>query len=181
MLRESQVQPLLLSCEDCIGLIPRRRHFLRADRQPAHGTAPTAHQLSPGVPARLGQQNLLYATAARPSLAGWRRRMLQALLGDDPSLAPLKQLWSTAPRATPSSWRRVCDLFDQGILEALGRRDERWVTSPDQTPDRAQATGHSASGPGGSDRSIATGREASPTNRGRDRHRGALAPPAGHR
>src|SRR5262249_44946352 len=42
--------------------------------EPAHGTVAAPGQLSPGVSARLGQQNLLHATATRSAAAGQRGR-----------------------------------------------------------------------------------------------------------
>ena len=75
LLRESQVQPLLLVCEDL--------HWIDTETQALLDSLvdslPTARLLllvnyRPGVPARLGQQDLLHPTAARPAAAGERRR-----------------------------------------------------------------------------------------------------------
>ena len=73
LLRESQVQPLLLVFEDL--------HWIDAETQALLDSLveslPTARLLllvnyRPGVPARLGQQDLLHATAARPAAPGQR-------------------------------------------------------------------------------------------------------------
>ena len=53
-------------------------------REPAHRPAPAAGQLSARVPARLGQQDLLHPTAAGPTAAGERRRVLARPAGGRP-------------------------------------------------------------------------------------------------
>ena len=53
-------------------------------REPADGPPAAAGQLPPGVPARLGQQDLLHATAARPAAAGERRRVPAGPAGGRP-------------------------------------------------------------------------------------------------
>ena len=76
LLRESQVQPLLPGVRG--PALDRCRDPGAAGqpgREPAHGPAAAAGQLPPGVPARLGQQDLLHATAARPAAPGERRRV----------------------------------------------------------------------------------------------------------
>ena len=82
LLRESQVQPLLLVFEDL--------HWIDAETQALLDSLveslPTARLLllvnyRPGVPARLGQQDLLHATAARPAAARQRRRVLAGPAG----------------------------------------------------------------------------------------------------
>ena len=50
--------------------------------------APAAGQLSPRVPARLGQQDLLHQLRLDPLPPASAEELLQALLGDDPSLQP---------------------------------------------------------------------------------------------
>ena len=64
LLRESQVQPLLLVFEDCTGSTPRPRPCSTAWSRACQRLAPAPGQLPPGVPARLGQQDLLYAAPA---------------------------------------------------------------------------------------------------------------------
>ena len=108
LLRESQEQPLLLVFEDL--------HWIDTETQALLDSLveslPTARllpgQLPARVPARLGQQDVLHATAARsrchpPALTSSSRPS-----GNDPSLAASNGCSSNAPRATPSSWRRVC-------------------------------------------------------------------------
>ena len=63
-------------------------------REPAHGPAPAAGQLPPRVPARLGQQDLLHATAARPAAA--RRAPTSSC----------RPCWGTTP-----AWRRSQQLL----------------------------------------------------------------------
>ena len=50
-------------------------------REPAHGPAAAPGQLPPGVPARLGQQDLLHAAPARPAAPGERRRVAPGAAG----------------------------------------------------------------------------------------------------
>ena len=84
LLRESQVQPLLLVCEDL--------HWIDSETQALLDrlieSLPTAHLLLlvnyRPVPTRLGQQNLLHAIAARPAAAS-AEAFLAGLLGDDPA------------------------------------------------------------------------------------------------
>ena len=75
LLRESQVQPLLLVVR---GPALDRHRDAGPARQPgresAHGPAPAPGQLPARVSARLGQQDLLHATAARPPAPGECRR-----------------------------------------------------------------------------------------------------------
>ncbi len=85
LLRESQVQPLLLVFEDL--------HWIDAETQALLDSlveslptarAAAAGQLPPRVPARLGQQDLLHATAARPAATGQRGRILAGAAGGRP-------------------------------------------------------------------------------------------------
>ena len=65
LLRESQVQPLLLVCRG--SPLDRYRDAglpRQPGREPPDSPAPAAGHLSPGVSARLGQQDVLHATAA---------------------------------------------------------------------------------------------------------------------
>ena len=56
LLRERQVQPLLLVCEDLHWIDAETQALLdNAGREPANSPPPAAGQLPPGVPARLGQ------------------------------------------------------------------------------------------------------------------------------
>ena len=86
LLRESQVQPLAVVFEDL--------HWIDAETQalldglveslPAARLV-AARQLSARVRARLGQQDLLHAAAARSAAAGERGRAARGLLGSDPA------------------------------------------------------------------------------------------------
>ena len=82
LLRESQVQPLLLVFEDL--------HWIDTETQALLDSLveslPTARLLllvnyRPGVPAWLGQQDLLHAAPARPAAARERRRLLAGPAG----------------------------------------------------------------------------------------------------
>ena len=85
LLRESQVQPLLLVFEDLHWIDSETQALLDSlVEQPAHGAAPAPGQLPPGVSAWLGQQDLLHATAARPAAAGERGRSAPGAPGGRP-------------------------------------------------------------------------------------------------
>ena len=77
LLRESQVQPLLLVFEDLHWIDTETQALLDSlvESLPTR-PAPAARQLPARVPARLGQQDLLHATAAGPVAAAERRRVL---------------------------------------------------------------------------------------------------------
>ena len=112
------MQPLLLVCEDLHWIDTETQALLDSlvESLP-DGPAPAAGQLPPGVPARLGQQDLLHATAARPPAARERGRFLQALLGDDPSLAPLTPLLIARTEGNPFFLEEsVRTLVETGVL-----------------------------------------------------------------
>ncbi len=75
LLRESQVQPLLLVFED-LHWIDSETQALLDSLVESLPTArhPAAGQLPPGIPARLGEQNLLHPTAARSAAPRERGR-----------------------------------------------------------------------------------------------------------
>ena len=75
-------------------------------REPAHGPAPAAGQLPAGVPARLGQQDLLHATAARPAAPGECRRVLPGPAGGRPEPG--------TPQAAPDRAHRGQSLLPGG-------------------------------------------------------------------
>src|SRR5262249_52914092 len=84
--------------------------------EPAHGPAVAPGQLSLGVPARLGQQDLLHATAPRPAPAS-ADAFLQALLGDDLSLMQLKHLLIARTEGNPFFLEEsVRTLVETGVL-----------------------------------------------------------------
>ena len=79
LLRESQVQPLLLVCEDFHWIDTRDAGAARQPgREPANSPAPAAGQLPSGVPARLGEQDVLPPAPARPAAARECRGVLAA-------------------------------------------------------------------------------------------------------
>ena len=73
LLRESQVQPVLLVCEDLHWIDTETQALLDSlvESLP-DGPRAAPGQLPSRVPARLGQQDLLHATAARSAAAGER-------------------------------------------------------------------------------------------------------------
>ena len=91
LLRESQEQPLLAGLRGLA--LDRRRDPGPAGQpggEPADGPSAAAGQLSPGVPARLGRQDVLHAGAPRsPAAAERRGPACRPLLGDDAELQPL--------------------------------------------------------------------------------------------
>ena len=101
LLRESQVQPLLLVFEDL--------HWIDSETQALLDrlieSLPTAHLLLlvnyRPVPARLGQQNLLHASAARPAATRQRRGLPGGAAGGRPSLAPLLPLLMARTAGNP--------------------------------------------------------------------------------
>jgi predicted ATPase/class 3 adenylate cyclase len=93
LLRESQVQPLLLVCEDL--------HWIDAETQALLDrlveSLPTARLLllvnyRPEYQHRWGPKTYYTQLRLDPLPAGSTEELLQALLGEDPSLAPLKRL-----------------------------------------------------------------------------------------
>jgi len=118
LLRESQVQPLLVVCEDLhwidaetqalldslVESLPTARLLLLVNYRPeyqhawSHKTYYTQLRLDPLPPARAEE-------------------LLQALLGDDPSLTPLKQLLIERTEGNPFFLEEsVCTLVETGVL-----------------------------------------------------------------
>ena len=85
LLRESQVQPVLLVFED-VHWIDTETQALLDSLVESLPTARlhAARQLPAGVSARLGQQDLLHATATRPAAGSERRRVLAGPAGGRP-------------------------------------------------------------------------------------------------
>ena len=69
LIRESQVQPLLLVCEDLHWIDSETQALLDSLARASNGPAPAAGQLPPGVPAWLGQQDVLPPASARSAAA----------------------------------------------------------------------------------------------------------------
>ena len=177
LLRESQVQPLLLVFEDL--------HWIDTETQ----------ALLDSLVESLPTARLLLLVNYRPEYQhGWGSKtyytqlrldplppvsadaFLQALLGDDPSLVPLKQLLIARTQGNPFFLEEsVRTLVETGVL--VGERGAYRLAQAGREPAGA---GHGAGGPGGAHRPAAAGGQAPAADRRGHWHRGALAPVAGH-
>ena len=177
LVRESQVQPLFLVFEDLhwidtetqalldslVESLPTVRLLLLVNYRPEyqHGwgskTYYTQLRLDPLPPANAEE-------------------FLQALLGDDPSLVPLKQL--LIARTRRQSLLSGGERAGPGGSRGAGRG--AWRLSSCHTPRQPAGTGDGAGGAGGAHRPAAAGGETPPADRRGHWHRGALAPAAGH-
>jgi class 3 adenylate cyclase/tetratricopeptide (TPR) repeat protein len=128
MLRESQAQPLLLVFEDLHWIDSETQAFLDSLIE----SLPTARLLllmNYRPEYQHGWSSKTYYTQLRldPLSRSGAEELLQALLGDDASLAPLKQLLIERTEGNPFFLEEsVRALFDQGVLmhravEATGR------------------------------------------------------------
>jgi class 3 adenylate cyclase/tetratricopeptide (TPR) repeat protein len=122
MLRASQVQPLLLSCEDLHWIDSETQAFLES----LIDSLPTAQLLllinyRPEYQHAWGSKTFYTQLRLDPLSPAGAQELLQALLGEDPSLAPLKQLLIDRTEGNPFFLEEsVRALFDQGILEHVG-------------------------------------------------------------
>jgi predicted ATPase len=82
LLRESQVQPLLLVFEDLHWIDGETQAVLDMLVEPADRSGAVVGQLSPRVSARLGQQNVLHAAPARPPPRGERGQLTPGAPGE---------------------------------------------------------------------------------------------------
>ena len=105
LLRESQVQPVCLMFEDLHWIDAETQALLDSLVESPDGQAPPARQLPSRVPARLGLEDVLHPAPARPTAPASADEFLQALLGDDPSLAPLAAADRPYPRESVLSGR----------------------------------------------------------------------------
>ena len=177
LLRESQAQPLLLVFENL--------HWLDAETQTL------LDSLIEGLPtARVlllvnyrpeythGWESKTYYTQLRldPLPPESADELLQALLGNDASLALLKRLLIERTEGNPFFLEEsVRALVETGVLVV-----ERQRLSPGKAPCEPAGAGHGAGGPGGPHRSAATRREAPSPGSGGHRHECALRAPPGH-
>ena len=93
LLRESQVQPLLVVFEDLHWIDWRDPGAARQPRrEPAAGAPPAPRQLPPRVPAPLGQQDLLLPAPARHPASPRARRAAGGAPRGGPGLGPLTQM-----------------------------------------------------------------------------------------
>jgi class 3 adenylate cyclase/tetratricopeptide (TPR) repeat protein len=122
MLRESQVQPLLLICEDLHWVDSETQAFLES----LVDGLPTARLLllinyRPEYQHAWGGKTFYTQLRLDPLSPAGAQELLQALLGGDASLAPLKQLLVDRTEGNPFFLEEsVRALFDQGILEHVG-------------------------------------------------------------
>ena len=177
LMRESQVQPLLLVCR---GSALDRYRDPGPPRQPGRkrtdGPAPAAGQLPPGVPAWLGQQDLLPPAPARPAAASQCGRIPPGAAGGRPQPG--------ATQATPDRTHRGQSLLPGGERAHPGgdgdARRRAGCLSPGAAPRQPADASHGAGGAGGAHRPAAAGGKTHAPDRGGHWHRGALAPVAGH-
>ena len=118
LLRESQVQPLLLVFEDL--------HWIDSETQALLDSLvdslPTAHMLllvnyRPEYQHGWGSKTYYTQLRLDPLPPASSDELLQALLGDDPSLAPLKQLLIARTEGNPFFLEEsVCTLVESGVL-----------------------------------------------------------------
>ena len=142
LLRESQVQPLLVVFEDL--------HWIDAETQAVLDrlveSLPTARLLllvnyRPEYRHDWGGRTYYRQLRLDPLAPENATALLDTLLGGDAGLEPLKRLSSRGPKATPSSSRRACGASrDDGVL-AGERGAYRLVKAPEtvQVPATVQA------------------------------------------
>ena len=177
LLRESQVQPLLLVFEDL--------HWIDSETQALLDSLveslPTARLLllvnyRPEYQHGWGSKTYYTQLRLDPLPPASADEFLQALLGDDPSLAPLTQLLIARTEGNPFFLEEsVRTLVETGVLVG----DARGLSPGAGAADHSGA-GHGAGGAGGTHRPVATGGETPAPDRRRDWHRGALAAAPGH-
>ena len=177
LLRESQVQPLLLVFEDL--------HWIDAETQALLDSLveslPTARLLllvnyRPEYQHGWGSKTYYTQLRLDPLPPASADEFLQALLGDDPSLAPLTPLLIARTGGNPFFLEEsVRTLVETGVLVG-----ERRGLSAGASPRQPAGAGHGAGGAGGAHRPAAAGGQAPAPDRRGHRHRGALAPVAGH-
>ena len=108
LLRESQVQPLLLVFEDLHWIDAETQALLDAWSRACRRAHPAARQLPAGVPARLGHKTYYRQLRIDPLPARERRRAARhPARSRSHACSPLKRPRSSGPRATRSSWRRA--------------------------------------------------------------------------
>ena len=178
VLRESQVQPLVLVFEDL--------HWIDSETQALLDrlveSLPTARLLllvnyRPEYQHGWGSKTYYTQLRLDPLPAASAEAFLQALLGDDPSLAPLKQLLIARTEGNPFFLEEsVRTLVETGVL--VGEPGAYRLVKPLDQPAGAS---HGAGGAGGAHRSAAAGGETPLTDRCGHWHGGALPPVAGHR
>ena len=177
LLRESQVQPLLLVCEDLHRIDTETQALLDSLVE----SLPTARLLllvnyRPEYQHGWGSKTYYTQLRLDPLPPASTDEFLQALLGDDPSLAPLTQLLIARTAGNPFFLEEsVRTLVETEVL----------VGEPGALPPGAGAANHSGAGhgagcTGGAHRPVTAGGEAPLADRCGDWHRGALVAGTGH-
>ena len=177
LLRESQVQPLLLVFEDL--------HWIDTETQALLDSLieslPTARLLllvnyRPEYQHGWGSKTYYTQLRLDPLPPASAEAVLDALLGQDPSLAPLKRVLIARTEGNPFFLEEsVRTLVETGVL--VGEPGAyRLAQSPADHP----GAGHGAGGVGGAHRPATPRGEAAPPGRRGHWHRGALAPAGGH-
>ena len=178
LLRESQVQPLLLVFEDLhwidtetqalldslVESLPTARLLLLVDYRPEY---------------QHGWGSKTYYTQLRldPLPPASAEAILDALLGPDASLAPLKRLLIARTEGNPFFLEESV----RTLVETGGLLGEPGAYRLAQAAAKHPGTGDGAGGAGGADRSAVGGGEAAVAGRRGHWHRGPLAPDRGHR
>ena len=124
LLRESQVQPLLVVFEDLHWIDCRDAGVARQPgREPADGPAPAPGQLPPRVPARLGQQDLLHASSGSTRCPPRAPRSCSGRCSaTTPSLEPLKRLLIERTEGNPFFLEEsVRTLVETGVARGRAR------------------------------------------------------------
>ena len=177
LLRESQEQPLLLVFEDL--------HWIDSETQALLNSLveslPTARLLllvnyRPEYQHGWGSKTYYTQLRLDPLPPVSADEFLQALLGDDPSLAAAHAAADCAHRGQSLLPGR--ERAHPGGDRGAGRR--AWGLSPGAGPADHPGAGHRAGRAGGTHRPVATRGEAPPADGCRDWHGGALAAAAGH-
>ena len=178
LLRESQVQPVLVVFEDL--------HWIDSETQALldslADSLPTARVLllvnyRPEYQHGWGSKTYYTQLRLDPLPPSSADEFLQALLGHEPSLAPLTQLLIARTQGNPFFLEEsVHTLVETGVLVG-----ERGRLLSGQAPRQPPSAGHGAGRAGGTHRPAATRGEALAADGGGHRHGGALPPAAGHR
>ena len=177
LLRESQVQPLLLVFENLHWIDAETQAFLDGLVE----SLPAARLLllvnyRPEYQHGWGQKTYYTQLRLDPLPPASAEALLQSLLGDDAGLEPLKQRLIERTQGNPFFLEEsVRTLVETQVLVG-----DPGGLSPGQGAPEYPGAGHGAGGPGGAHRPAAAGGETAPADRRRHRHRGAPGAPPGH-
>ena len=163
-MRESQVQPVLLLVEDLHWIDTETQAFLDT----LVDSLPTAQLLllvnyRPEYRHSWGHKTAYTHLRLDPLPPASADALLRTLLGDDPSLAPLKTLLIERTEGNPFFLEEsVRTLVETGVLVG-----ERWGLPPDAGAPDHPGAGHGAGGPGRAHRPVAARGETAAANGGR--------------